>query len=57
MHLVCVFGTNVASPADEEGVIDCAEQIQLTEMQASEAPSSRQGASLASIFDSWLCEG
>ena len=44
------IGTNVASPADKDGVINHAEQIQLTNMQASEAPSWRRGASLASIF-------
>ena len=49
-------GTNVASPADEDGVINCTEQIQLTNRRASEAPSRRRGASLASIFVSWIGE-
>ena len=42
--------TNVASPADKDGVINCAEQIKLTNIRANEALSQRQGASLASIF-------
>ena len=42
------IGTNVASPADKEGVINSAEQIQMTNRQASEAPSQRQRVSLAS---------
>ena len=40
---------NVALPANKDGVIGCAKQIRLTEMQASEAPSRRRGASLASM--------
>ena len=36
--------------------INCAEQIQLTNMRAIEAPSRRRGASLASIFISWICK-
>ena len=44
------WGTNVASPADKDGVINCAEQIQLTNMGASEAPSWRRGPSLVSIL-------
>ena len=50
------FGTYIASPADKDGVINCAEQIQLTNMRASEAPSRRRGASLESIFVCWICE-
>ena len=42
------IGPNVASPADKEGVINCAKQIQLTNMQTSEAPSRRRRASLVS---------
>ena len=30
------IGTKAASPADKDGVINCAKQIQLTSMQASE---------------------
>ena len=48
------IGTNVASPAD--GVINCAEQIQLTNVRVSEAQRRRRGASLVSIFVSWICE-
>ena len=50
------IGTNVALPADKDCVINGAEQIQLTNVQASEAPSQRRGASLARIFVSWICE-
>ena len=50
------IGTNVASSADKDGVIDCAKQVQLTNIRASEAPSRRRGASLASIFVSWICK-
>ena len=52
--LLAQIGTNVASPADKDGVIDCVEQIQLTNMRASEAPSRRQGTTLASIFIRWI---
>ena len=40
-------GTNVSNPIDEDDIIGDAEQIQLTNMQASGAPSRRQGAPLA----------
>ena len=50
------FGTKVANPIDEDNIIGDAEQIQLTNMRASGAPSRRQGAPLASIFVSWICE-
>ena len=50
------FATTVASSADKDVVINCAEQIQLTNMQASEALSRRQGASMASIFVRWICK-
>ena len=43
------FETNAASPADKDVIINCAEKIQLTNMRASEAPSRRQGASLANM--------
>ena len=49
-------GTYVASPADKDGVHNCVEQIQLTNVRASEAPRRRRGASLVSIFVSWICE-
>ena len=52
----CLIGTNVASLADKDGVINCAEKIQLTNMQSSEAPSRRWGASLERIFVSWICK-
>ena len=32
LHLICVIGTNVASPTDGDGILDCPEQIQLTEI-------------------------
>ena len=35
-------GTYASSPADKDGIINCAEQIQLTEMQAIEAQSRRR---------------
>ena len=41
------IGTNVAHQADKDGLINCVEQIQLTNMQAREALSRRQRASLA----------
>ena len=44
------FGTNVASPADKDVKFNCAKQIQLTNMRASEAPSRRRGASLTFGF-------
>ena len=50
------FGTNVANPIAEDDIIGDAEQIQLTNMRASGAPSRRRGVSLASIFVSWICE-
>ena len=50
------FVTNIASTVDKDTVINCAEQIQLTNMQTSEAPSRRRGVLLASIFVSWICE-
>ena len=40
-------------PADEDGVINHAEQKNI---RANEAPSRRQGVSLASIFFSWICK-
>ena len=49
-------GTNVANPIDKDNIIGNAEQIQLTNMQASGAPSWRQGAPLASISVSWICK-
>ena len=49
-------GTNVASTADKYGVINCAEQTQVTNIRASEAQSRRRGASLASIFVGWICK-
>ena len=51
-----LIGTYVASPADQDGVINCGEQIQLTNKRASEAPSWMRGASLASICVSWICK-
>ena len=48
--------TNVASPADKDGMFDCAEQVRLTEMQASGTLSRRRGTPLASISVSQICE-
>ena len=50
-----MIGTNVASPADKDGVINCAEQIQLTNMLASKAPRLRLRDLLAQIFVSLIC--
>ena len=50
------IGTSVSSLADKDGVVDCAEQIQLTEIQASEASSRRRGALLAIISVSRICK-
>ena len=47
--------TNVAGPGDEDDIIGCSEQIQLTNMRASGAPKRSQGAPLARIFVSWIC--
>ena len=56
LELLCTFDyTLVASLADKDSVVICAEHIQLTNMQASEALSRRRGASLESIFVSWIC--
>ena len=44
-------GTNVASPADKDGVNNCAEPIQPTNMRASEAPRSFTGKHICQ-FDS-----
>ena len=49
-------GKNVENPIDEDDIIGDAEQIQLTNMPASGAPSGRRGAPLASIFFSLICE-
>ena len=35
------IGTSISSPAVQDGIMNCAEQIQLTEMRASKAPSHR----------------
>ena len=51
-----MFGTNVANLTDEDDIIGDSEKIQLTNMRASGAPSRRRGASLASIFVSWICK-
>ena len=55
-NLAPKFGTNVANPIDEDNINGDAEQIQLTNVRASGAPSRRQGAPLASLFASWICE-
>ena len=36
-----------STPADQEGITDCAKKVQLTEIRASAAPSRRQVGSLA----------
>ena len=50
------ISTNVANPINKDDINGDAEEIQLTNMQASEAPRRWRGASLASIFVSWICK-
>ena len=50
------IGTNVANLNDKDKIIGNSEQMQLTNMRASGAPSQRRGDPLASIFVSWICE-